>query len=160
MQTNLLPTSGSDPSSSLQSLHNDGQLGEAADLLWKLLLKHLQRKSSKCKKGERSHSLTVNKADVLRVRMTSRSVFWEKAKGLDKLGGSGSLLFWNALHFLMVGDPDKGPRVIMEGDEIILGVANTRGVCKVAFERGKHLCALSTVACFNAIHSMNNSSSH
>ena len=93
MQTVLLPASETSRNR-LTELHSDTNLADAAHLLWELLLKELKRRHPSTKKGPKSHSLMVTKADISNVRLASRPEFYWRAKSLDQVGKSGSILFW------------------------------------------------------------------
>ena len=134
MQTGLLPNG--DEVLNLHCLQDSGQLHDAADVLWNLLLKQVQERNPKSRKGKKSHGLLVTKEDIMRVRMSSRRRFWEMAKDINltmknfELSG-GMALFWNCLHLLMQGaQAGASPRVQVE-DNAIFGAPNTKGFCKV-----------------------------
>ena len=134
MQTGLLPNG--DEVLNLHCLQDSGQLHAAADVLWNLLLKQVQKRNPRSRKGKKSHGLLVTKEDIMHVRMSSRRRFWEMAQEIsltmEKFEICGGMaLFWNCLHLLMQGaQAGASPRVQVE-DNAIFGAPNTKGFCKV-----------------------------
>ena len=57
MQTGLLPNG--DEVLNLHCLQDSGQLHDVADVLWNLLLKQVQERNPKSRKGKKSHGLLV-----------------------------------------------------------------------------------------------------
>ena len=92
MQTGSLP--GTDVAKSLWNMHSDKDLVEAADYLWRMLLKQVQTRTQGQRKGPGSQCLKVTKADISHVRLSLASEFWRKARHVPQIGRSGSLLFW------------------------------------------------------------------